>query len=110
MSTGGGQARIQMEDGSEVAYVRLHYFTSQTSKSVQAALLSGEQDGVSGYIFDLRNNPGALLKHHPFSGRARHFLRVFMLSKDSMNQCRGSILGREADHARAQGGCSKMPS
>ena len=49
-----------MEDGSEVAYVRLHYFTSRTSKAVQAALLSGEQDGVSGYIFDLRNNPGAV--------------------------------------------------
>lgn len=47
-----------MGGGGQIAYVRLHYFTGATSRAVQVALLAGEQDGVLGYIFDLRNNPG----------------------------------------------------
>ena len=39
--------------------MRIHYFTSETRRAVQAALLAGEVDGVDGYIIDLRNNPGA---------------------------------------------------
>ena len=38
--------------------MRLHFFASETTRAVQAALLAGEQDGVDGYILDLRNNPG----------------------------------------------------
>ena len=41
-----------------MAYLRLHFFASETTRAVQAALLAGEQDGVDGYILDLRNNPG----------------------------------------------------
>jgi len=52
------QARLRTADGGEVAYVRLHFFASETTRAVQAALLAGEQDGVDGYILDLRNNPG----------------------------------------------------
>ena len=52
------QARLQTAGGGEVAYVRLHFFASETTRAVQAALLAGEQDGVDGYILDLRNNPG----------------------------------------------------
>ena len=53
------QARLRTADGGEVAYVRVHFFASETTRAVQAALLAGEQDGVDGYVFDLRNNPGA---------------------------------------------------
>ena len=52
------QARLRTADGGEVAYLRLHFFASETTRAVQAALLAGEQDGVDGYILDLRNNPG----------------------------------------------------
>ena len=52
------QARLPLGDGREAAYVRIHYFTSETRRAVQAALLAGEVDGVDGYVIDLRNNPG----------------------------------------------------
>ena len=55
------QTRLRTAGGGEVAYVRLHFFASETTRAVQAALLAGEQDGVDGYILDLRNNPGGCL-------------------------------------------------
>jgi Peptidase family S41 len=54
-----GQARLQLPDGREYSYLRLHYFASETTRAVEAALHKGEVDGVDGYILDLRNNPGA---------------------------------------------------
>ena len=50
--------------------MRVHFFASETTRAVQAALLAGEQDGVDGYVFDLRNNPGGYhsrLKPYPKS-------------------------------------------
>ena len=57
------QARLRTADGGEVAYLRVHFFASETTRAVQAALIAGEQDGVDGYVLDLRNNPGALRRH-----------------------------------------------
>lgn len=55
------QARLPLGKGREVAYIRLHYFTGETRRAMQAALLAGEIDGVDGYLIDLRNNPGEFL-------------------------------------------------
>lgn len=55
------QARLRLGDGREAAYIRVHYFASETRRAVQQALLLGEVDGVDAYVLDLRNNPGAFL-------------------------------------------------
>lgn len=56
------EARLPLGNGREVAYIRLHYFTSETRRAMQAALLAGEIDGVDGYVLDLRNNPGGVFE------------------------------------------------
>jgi carboxyl-terminal processing protease len=45
--------------GGEVAYVRVNYFSSDTTPALARALRAGEADGVAGFVLDLRNNPGA---------------------------------------------------
>ncbi len=74
----GAQARLRTADGGEVAYVRVHFFASETTRAVQAALVAGEQDGVDGYIFDLRNNPGGLHTQPKISLE----FRIYILSLD----------------------------
>ncbi|KAK9805537.1 hypothetical protein WJX72_003921 [[Myrmecia] bisecta] len=48
--------------GQPVSYLRMHYFSSETSKMLQRALREGEADGVAGYVIDLRNNPGGVFE------------------------------------------------
>ena len=50
--------------GTLVSYLRLHYFSSQASRDLAAAILEGEALGMDGYILDLRNNPGAYPPTH----------------------------------------------
>ena len=55
------QVQLSGPGGTLVSYLRLHYFSSQASKDLAAAILDGERLGVDGYILDLRNNPGGAL-------------------------------------------------
>ena len=42
-----------------MAYLRLHYFSSEGTRAVTDAISMAEYWGVEGYIIDLRNNPGS---------------------------------------------------
>jgi carboxyl-terminal processing protease len=48
-------------DGVKVGYVRLKQFNANASKDMRSALKDLEQQGVQGYVLDLRSNPGGLL-------------------------------------------------
>jgi len=48
-------------DGVKIGYLRLKQFNANASKDTQAALKDLEQQGVQGYVLDLRSNPGGLL-------------------------------------------------
>ncbi len=45
-----------------VGYIRLVQFSANASKEMREAIQSMEKQGVSGYILDLRSNPGGLLQ------------------------------------------------
>ncbi len=46
----------------QVAYIRLHNFSSDSTQLMAAAIRNWEQKSVAGYILDLRANPGGLLQ------------------------------------------------
>ena len=48
-------------DGVKVCYVRLKQFNANASKDMRTALKDLEDQGVQGYVLDLRSNPGGLL-------------------------------------------------
>ncbi len=48
-------------DGLKVGYVRLKQFNANASKDMRTALKDLEDQGVQGYVLDLRSNPGGLL-------------------------------------------------
>jgi carboxyl-terminal processing protease len=52
------EARLPLPDGRRIAYLRLHYFSGEGTAALKRAVVSGEEDGVAGYVLDLRNNPG----------------------------------------------------
>lgn len=47
--------------GTDVAHVRIAFFSKETSTDLGKALAEIEQGGVKGLILDLRNDPGGLL-------------------------------------------------
>ena len=49
---------LKMLDGRMVQYIRLHYFSSQATRQFTQAMQAGERQQVTGYVIDLRNNPG----------------------------------------------------
>jgi hypothetical protein len=51
-------AQLATPGGGLVSYARVHYFASETTRALAKALRQGETDGVDGYVWDLRNNPG----------------------------------------------------
>jgi carboxyl-terminal processing protease len=56
------KARIDTEtDLGKVDYVRLVQFSGNASTEMKEAIEQGEKDNVTGYILDLRSNPGGLL-------------------------------------------------
>jgi carboxyl-terminal processing protease len=62
------RARITMNNvtwqklpGTSVAHLRLAGFSQGVSRDLKQALTDMQQQGVTGVIFDLRNNPGGLL-------------------------------------------------
>jgi carboxyl-terminal processing protease len=48
-------------DGTRVGYIRLKQFNANASKDMRKAIQELEEQGVSGYVLDLRSNPGGLL-------------------------------------------------
>jgi carboxyl-terminal processing protease len=52
---------VQARDGIDLGYIRLSQFNGNASRAVAKAIAAFETQGVSGYILDLRNNPGGLL-------------------------------------------------
>jgi carboxyl-terminal processing protease len=51
----------QMLPGTRTAHVRIAAFSENVSSDLQAALAAAKQQGATGIILDLRNNPGGLL-------------------------------------------------
>ena len=72
------QVQLSGPGGTLVSYLRLHYFSSQASKDLAAAILDGERLGVDGYILDLRNNPGGTLIWSPYFVPASTLVKVSM--------------------------------
>ncbi|WP_416670589.1 carboxyl-terminal processing protease CtpC [Egbenema bharatensis] len=52
---------VQQENGEQVGYIRLNQFSANASEEMRQAILDLESQGVSGYVLDLRINPGGLL-------------------------------------------------
>ena len=52
----------QTKNGVLIGYVRLKQFNANASREMKEALKELEQKKVSGYILDLRSNPGGLLE------------------------------------------------
>ena len=48
-------------DGVKVGYIRLKQFNANATKDMRAAIRDLENQGVQGYVLDLRSNPGGLL-------------------------------------------------
>ncbi len=49
-------------DGSQLGYIRLRQFNANATREMEAAIRDLQRMGVTGYILDLRNNPGGLLQ------------------------------------------------
>ncbi len=49
-------------DHRPVAYLRLSQFNGNAAEQIQMAIREAEQEGVAGYVLDLRNNTGGLLQ------------------------------------------------
>ena len=48
--------------GEKIAYMRLKQFNANAAKDMRDAILEFEDEGVNGYVLDLRSNPGGLLE------------------------------------------------
>mmetsp|Transcript_9205 Transcript_9205/g.22784 ORF Transcript_9205/g.22784 Transcript_9205/m.22784 type:complete len:637 (-) Transcript_9205:387-2297(-) len=46
----------------EVSYLRLYYWGSETTGALARVIAGGEEDGVAGYVIDLRNDPGGVFE------------------------------------------------
>jgi len=58
-------ASVKHEVDGDVGYIRISSFTEQTQKGLEAAIRAIQAklgDRVAGYVLDLRNNPGGLLR------------------------------------------------
>ena len=55
------RARVSKTPIGDIGYIRLTQFSVQASKEMRDAIKDLEQDGVTGYVLDLRSNPGGLL-------------------------------------------------
>jgi carboxyl-terminal processing protease len=45
-----------------IAYIRLTTFSETATKEIHDAVVQAQQDGARGFVIDLRNNPGGLLR------------------------------------------------
>ena len=53
--------RTQMTDAGKIGYIRLPEFTRTAPTEMNRAIVALEQQGVKGYVLDLRSDPGGLL-------------------------------------------------
>ncbi|MBD2037645.1 PDZ domain-containing protein [Leptolyngbya sp. FACHB-321] len=53
--------RTQMTDAGKIGYIRLPEFTRTAPAEMNRAIVALEQQGVKGYVLDLRSDPGGLL-------------------------------------------------
>ena len=53
--------RSRLEE-TDIGYIRISSFTEQTKDEMEKAIRTLEAQGATGYILDLRNNPGGLLQ------------------------------------------------
>ena len=55
------KASVQQGPSGNVGYIRLNQFSANAAEEMREAIEDFEQQDVSGYILDLRSNPGGLL-------------------------------------------------
>lgn len=55
------RASVQQSPTGKVGYIRLVQFSANAAPEMRAAIQKLEKDNVTGYILDLRSNPGGLL-------------------------------------------------
>jgi carboxyl-terminal processing protease len=55
------KASVQQGPSGNVGYIRLNQFSANAADEMREAIQDLEQQNVSGYILDLRSNPGGLL-------------------------------------------------
>ncbi len=53
--------KSELRGDGTIGYIRLYRFEQDTTAELDAALLSFDLDSLTGFILDLRNNPGGLL-------------------------------------------------
>ncbi|ELS01411.1 C-terminal processing peptidase [Xenococcus sp. PCC 7305] len=55
------RARVSSTPIGDVGYIRLTQFSAQASKEMRDAIKDLEKEDITGYVLDLRSNPGGLL-------------------------------------------------
>jgi carboxyl-terminal processing protease len=55
-------SELRQEQGQKLGYIRLNQFNANAADEVATSIKNLEKKGASGYILDLRNNPGGLLQ------------------------------------------------
>ncbi len=78
----------QTKNGLSIGYVRIKQFNANASKETRDAIKDLETKKVSGYVLDLRSNPGGLLESS--IDISRHFINkgviVSTVSKDGLKE------------------------
>jgi hypothetical protein len=91
-----------------VGYLRMFYFSSETTRAMVQALSSWEEAGLQGYIIDLRNNPGShyqvgyLLTTIRVTGGAR-------MGRPLLPECSIQPLSRPAPSSKHAAASSHLP-
>ncbi len=88
------------KEGISIGYLRLKQFNANASKEIKGALIDFENKKISGYVLDLRSNPGGLLESS--IEISRHFINkgiiVSTVSKDGLKETKkanGSAITRK---------------
>jgi carboxyl-terminal processing protease len=55
------QHELKQFGGRPIGYIRLQEFNAHAAEQMEEAILSLQDEGVEGYVLDLRDNPGGLL-------------------------------------------------
>jgi carboxyl-terminal processing protease len=55
-------AELHTENGRKIGYLRLAQFSAKAAEELSTSITKLQQQGVTGYVLDLRNNPGGLVQ------------------------------------------------
>lgn len=55
-------AELHTENGRKIGYLRLAQFSAKAAQELAENITKFKQQGVTGYVLDLRNNPGGLVQ------------------------------------------------